>query len=59
MDRRFLVESKSFVLSVLDGASVSQVEEKWKGFFGDRDHPEQPVHRLASVDNGSSFEFPW
>jgi hypothetical protein len=35
MERRFLVESKSFVLSVLDGASVLWVKEKRKGFFGE------------------------
>jgi hypothetical protein len=35
MERRFLVESKSFVLSVLDGASVLWMEEKRKGFFGE------------------------
>jgi hypothetical protein len=35
MERRFLVESKSFVLSVLDGASVLRVEEKRKGFFSE------------------------
>jgi len=35
MERRFLVESKSFVLSVLDGASVLQVKEKRKGLFGE------------------------
>jgi len=34
MERRFLVESKSFVLSVLEGASVLRVEEKRQGFFG-------------------------
>jgi hypothetical protein len=28
MERRFLVESKSFVLPVLEGASVLRVEEK-------------------------------
>jgi hypothetical protein len=28
MENRFIVESKSFVLSVLEGASVLQVEEK-------------------------------
>jgi hypothetical protein len=28
MERRFLVESKSFLLSVLEGASVLRVEEK-------------------------------
>jgi hypothetical protein len=35
MERRFLVESKSFVLSILDGASMLRVEEKRKGFFGE------------------------
>jgi hypothetical protein len=35
MERRFLVEAKSFVLSVLDGASVLQDEEKRKGFFSE------------------------
>jgi hypothetical protein len=34
MERRFLVESKSFVLSVLEGASVLRVEEKRQGFHG-------------------------
>jgi hypothetical protein len=33
MERRFLVESKSFMLSVLDGASVLRVEEMRNGFF--------------------------
>jgi hypothetical protein len=32
---RFLVESKSFVFLVLDGASVLRVEEKRKGFFNE------------------------
>jgi hypothetical protein len=35
MEMRFLVESKSFVLLVLDGVSVLRVEEKRKGFFGE------------------------
>jgi hypothetical protein len=35
MERRFLVESKSFVPLVLDGASVLRVEEKRKGFLGE------------------------
>jgi hypothetical protein len=35
MERRFLVELKYFVLSILDGASVLWVEEKRKGFFGE------------------------
>jgi hypothetical protein len=34
MERRFLVESKSFVLLVLEGASVVRVEEKRQGFHG-------------------------
>jgi hypothetical protein len=34
MEKRFLVESKSFALSVLEGASVLRVEEKRKGFLG-------------------------
>jgi hypothetical protein len=34
MEKRFLVESKSFTLSVLEGASVLRVEEKRKGFLG-------------------------
>jgi hypothetical protein len=29
------VEAKSFVLSVLDGASILRVEEKREGFFGE------------------------
>jgi hypothetical protein len=33
MERRFLVDSKSFVLSVLDGVLMLQVEEKRNGFF--------------------------
>jgi hypothetical protein len=35
IERRFLVELKSFVFSVLDGASVLRVEEKRKGFSGE------------------------
>jgi hypothetical protein len=35
MEMRFLVELKSFILSVLDGASVLRVEEKRNGFFGE------------------------
>jgi hypothetical protein len=35
MEMRFLVKLKSFVLSVLDGALVLQVEEKRKGLFGE------------------------
>jgi len=34
MERRFLVESKSFILSVLEGASMLRVEEKRQGFRG-------------------------
>jgi hypothetical protein len=34
MERRFLVELKSFVLSVLEGAPVLQVKAKRRGFFG-------------------------
>jgi len=34
MEKRFLVESKSFSLSMLEGASVLRVEEKRKGFLG-------------------------
>lgn len=34
MERRFLVETKSFVLSVSDSTSVLRVEEKRKGFSG-------------------------
>lgn len=32
MESRFLVEAKSFVLLILDGASVLRVKEKSKGF---------------------------
>jgi len=35
MESRFLVKSKSFVLSVLDGASMLRGEEKRKGFSGE------------------------
>jgi hypothetical protein len=35
MERRFLMEAKSFVLLVLDGASVLRVEEKREGFFSE------------------------
>jgi hypothetical protein len=35
MERRFLVEAKSFVFSVLDVASVLRVEEKRKDFSGE------------------------
>jgi hypothetical protein len=35
MERRFLVEAKSFVFSVLDGVSVLRVEEKRKDFSGE------------------------
>jgi len=34
MERIFLVESKSFSISVLEGASTVRVEEKRKNFFG-------------------------
>jgi hypothetical protein len=34
MDKRFIVEAKTFVFSVLDGAAVLRVEEKRKNFFG-------------------------
>jgi hypothetical protein len=34
MERRFLVELKSFVLSVLEGAPVLRVKAKRQGFFG-------------------------
>jgi hypothetical protein len=33
MERRFLMEAKSFVFSVLDGASMLRVEEMRKDFF--------------------------
>jgi hypothetical protein len=33
MERRFLVGSKSFALSVLEGASVLRMEEKRQGFY--------------------------
>jgi hypothetical protein len=32
MDKRFIVEAKTFVFSVLDGVSVLRVEEKRKNF---------------------------
>jgi hypothetical protein len=32
MDKRFIVEAKTFVFSILDGASVLRVEEKRKNF---------------------------
>jgi hypothetical protein len=32
MEKRFLVELKSFALSVLEGVSVLQMDEKRKGF---------------------------
>lgn len=35
MERRFLVEAKSFVFSVLDGVSVLRVEKKMKDFSGE------------------------
>lgn len=35
MERRFLMESKSFVILVLDGVLVLRVKEKRKGFFGE------------------------
>jgi hypothetical protein len=34
MDRRFLVEAKAFVFSVIEGASVLRVEEKRKFYSG-------------------------
>jgi hypothetical protein len=34
MDKRFIVEAKTFVFSVLDGESVLRVEEKRKNFSG-------------------------
>jgi hypothetical protein len=34
MEKSFIVESKTFVFSVLDGASVLRVQEKRKSFFG-------------------------
>jgi hypothetical protein len=35
MDKRFIVEAKTFVFSVLDGSSVLRVEEKRKNFSGE------------------------
>jgi hypothetical protein len=58
MEMRFLVESKSFVLSALDGASVLRVEEKRKGFFGEVILSNQCTAWLASTMEGP-FGFPW
>jgi hypothetical protein len=34
MEKRFLVDLKSFVISVLNGASMMRVEKKRQGFLG-------------------------
>lgn len=49
MDRRFLVELKYFVLSVLDGVLVLQVEEKRKGFSSEVFLSNQCTVWLASM----------
>jgi hypothetical protein len=49
MERRFLVELKSFVLLILDGASVLRVEEKREGFFGEVTLCNQCIAWLAST----------
>jgi hypothetical protein len=49
MERRFLVEAKSFVFSVLDEALVLQVEEKMKDFSGEVLRSNQCTEWLVST----------
>jgi hypothetical protein len=49
MEKSFIVESKTFVFSVLDGALVLRVEEKRKSFFGELLLSTQCTEWLASI----------
>jgi len=49
MGKSFVVESKTFVFSVLDGASVLRVEEKRKSFSGELILSSQCSEWLAST----------
>jgi hypothetical protein len=57
MESRFLVEAKSFVLSILDGASILQVKEKREGFFGEIPLSNQCTDWLSSTME-ALFGFP-
>jgi hypothetical protein len=56
MEESFLVESKIFVFSVLDGASRLRVGEKRKNFRQNRH--QSTVLGVACIDAGDSIGFP-